>query len=64
MIFIALVAGAAVIIVLRQVGLIEKPLTVFVTAALIVGSIAFIFNNKLHCPFVRKCPFYFCPLHK
>jgi len=64
MIFIALVAGAAVIIVLRQVGLVEKPLTVFVVATLVIGSIAFIFNNKLHCPFVKKCPFNFCPLHK
>jgi len=64
MISIALFITGAAVIVLRLFGVIEKPLTVFLAAALIIGSIAFIFNNKIHCPFVKKCPFNFCPLHK
>jgi len=64
MIFITLLIVAAVIIVLRQLGFIKNPFAIFLMSALIIGSIAFIFNNKIHCPFVKKCPFHFCPLHK
>lgn len=64
MIFIALLIAAAAIIILRQFGVIEKPLTIFLAAALVIGSVAFIFNNRLHCPFAKRCPFHFCPLHK
>ena len=64
MIFIALLIVAVAVIVLRQFGVIEKPLTIFLIAALVIGSIAFIFSNRLHCPFAKRCPFHFCPLNK
>jgi len=64
MIFIKLLIVAVGIIILRQFGFIEKPLAVFLVVAFIVVSVTFIFNNKIHCPFVKKCPFNFCPLHK
>ena len=64
MIFIKLLIVAAGIIILRQFGFIEKPLAVFLVAAFVIVLVAFIFSNKIRCPFVKKCPFYFCPLHK
>lgn len=64
MIFIKLLIVAAGIIILRQFGFIEKPLVVFLVAAFAIVFVAFIFHNKIHCPFVKKCPFHFCPLHK
>jgi len=64
MIFITLLIIAAAIVVLGQFGFIKNPLAFFLVITLIVGVAAFIFNKRLHCPFVKKCPFYFCPLHK
>ena len=64
MIFIKLLIVAVGIIILRQFGFIEKPLPVFLVVAFVIMLVAFIFSNKIHCPFVKKCPFNFCPLHK
>ena len=64
MIFITLLIVMGIILMLRQFGFIKNPLAVFLVATLIIGSVAYIFNNKLHCPFVKRCPFHFCPLHK
>ena len=64
MIFIKLLIVAVGIIILRQFGLIEKPLTVFLVAAFVIVAVTFIFKDRIHCPFVKKCPFHFCPLHK
>ncbi len=64
MIFIMLLIVSGIIIILRQFGLIGNPFTAFLVATIIIGSVVLIFNNKLHCPFVERCPFHFCPLHK
>ena len=64
MIFIKLLIVAAGIIILRQFGFIEKPLAVFLVAAFVIVSVTFIFKDRIRCPFVKKCPFRFCPLHK
>jgi len=64
MIFIVLLFAAILVIILQRLGFVKNPITIFVIAALIIGAIAIIFNNRLHCPFMKRCPFYFCPLHK
>ena len=64
MITITLIITAGIILLLRQFGIIKNPFIAFLVAAIIVVSSAFIFRNKLNCPFVKKCPFTFCPLQK
>ena len=64
MISIALVITAVIILLLRQLGIINNPILVFIIAVAIVGGSAFIFKDKLNCPFAKKCPFTFCPLNK
>jgi len=64
MIFIKLFIVAIGIIILWQFGFIERPLTVFLVAAFVSGFVTLIFKNRIHCPFVKKCPFRFCFLHK
>ena len=64
MISIALVIIAIVILLLRHLGIINNPILVFIIAVVIIGGSAFIFRDKLNCPFAKKCPFTFCPLNK
>jgi len=64
MIFIALLIVTTTIIMLWQFGVTKNPFVIFLVTAITIGFIAVIFNDNLHCPFVKKCPFSFCPLHK
>ena len=64
MITITLIIAAGVIFLLSQLGVVKNPLIVFLVVAVIIGSSAFIFKDRLNCPFAKKCPFSFCPLNK
>ena len=64
MISISLIIVAGIILLLGQFGIIKNPLVVLVVAVIIIGVSAFIFKNRLNCPFAKKCPFTICPLNK
>ena len=64
MISIVFVIIAIVILLLRQLSIINNPILVFIIVVAIIGGSVFIFKDKLNCPFAKKCPFTFCPLNK
>lgn len=64
MIAISLVIAAAVILLLRHFGIVKYPFVIFAAAVLIVGISAFIFKDRLNCPFAKDCPFSICPLNQ
>jgi len=64
MITIILIIEAAIILLLKQIGIIKGQLIVFLIVAIITGISAFILKNKISCPFSRICPFGICPLNK
>ena len=64
MITITLIITGIIILILNQFSIIKYPLVVFLVATIIIGVSAFIFKDKLNCPFAKKCPFTFCPLNE
>ncbi len=64
MITIALIIAAVIMLLLSQIGVIKNPIVAFLIVAIIIGACAFIFKDKLNCPFAQKCPFTICPLNK
>jgi hypothetical protein len=64
MMTITLIGLAVIIVLLNRVGAVNNPLIVFLIAAALVIGLAFIFKDRLNCPFAKSCPFSFCPLNK
>ena len=64
MILIALVLLGGVVVFIRQLGVIENAVGLFMAVTVFIVIASFIMRDKLSCPFAKKCPFGFCPLHK
>ena len=64
MIFIALFIGGCILLVMRQLGMVNSLAGPFLIIALLIGASVFLLKDKLNCPFAKKCPFTFCPLNK
>ena len=64
MISITLIIIGAIVLILRQFGIIKNPLSTFLIATIILGILVFSLKDRVNCPFAIKCPFTSCPLHK
>ncbi len=64
MISILIIVIAAIVLILRQFGIVKNPMHLFIITTIIMGASVFILKDKLNCPFAKKCPFTICPLNK